>query len=54
MIRENDTVKGITIGNVEHKIAHYADDTEYLSAGDRASFEACIHTIEKFGKVSDL
>ena len=35
MIRENKRIKGIFVNNVEHKLSQYADDTEFLLAGDR-------------------
>ena len=35
MIRENKDIKGIFVNNVEHKLSQYADDTEFLLAGDR-------------------
>ena len=42
MIRENKHIKGIFVNNVEHKLSQYADDTEFLLAGDREPFETCI------------
>ena len=54
MIRENKDIHGIQIANVEHKLTQYADDTEFLLAGDRKSFETCIETIQLFGKKSGL
>ena len=35
MIQENNNVKGIFINIIEHKLSQYADDTEFLLAGDR-------------------
>ena len=54
MVRENKDIQGIFINNVEHKIAQYADDTEFLLQGDRRSFETCINVLEAFGKKSGL
>ena len=42
------------VNNVEHKLSQYADDTEFLLAGDRESFETCITVIDNFGRKSGL
>ena len=54
MIKENKDIKGITVGNVEHKISQFADDTQLMNKGDRESFEATFDTVDTFGKVSGL
>ena len=54
MIRENKHIKGIFVNNVEHKLSQYADDTEFLRAGDRESFETYITIIDNFGRKSGL
>ena len=54
MIRENDRIKGVTINNIEHKIAQFADDTQMLSEGDTVSFEQTVHTVDLFGHKSGL
>ena len=54
LIRENKNICGIQINGVEHKLSQYADDTEFLLAGDRRSFETCIDVVEYFGKISGL
>ena len=54
MIRENKHIKGIFVNNDEHKLSQYADDTEFLLAGDRESFETCITVIDNFGRKSGL
>ena len=33
MIRRNNTIKGISIGETEHKISQYADNTEIMLEG---------------------
>eukprot|EP00745_Piridium_sociabile_P025229 TRINITY_DN39931_c0_g1_i3.p1 TRINITY_DN39931_c0_g1~~TRINITY_DN39931_c0_g1_i3.p1 ORF type:complete len:158 (+),score=4.15 TRINITY_DN39931_c0_g1_i3:61-474(+) len=54
MIKKEETIQGIRIGNVEHKISQFADDTQLLNVGDKVSFERTIHTIDHFGKISGL
>ena len=54
MIRENRDIEGITINNIEHKLSQYADDTEFLLAGDKKSFEKCIDCLDRFNLVSGL
>ena len=55
MIRENKDIKDYFFGNnVEHKLSQYADDMEFLLAGDRESFETCITVTDTFGRKSGL
>ena len=54
MIRENKNITGITIGETEHKISQFADDTELFQNGERKTFEETIHMIETFGQISGL
>ena len=54
MIRENKHIKSIFVNNVEHKLSQYADDREFLLAGDRESFETCITVTDNFERKSGL
>ena len=54
MIRENPDIHGIIINGVEYKLSQYADDTELFLSGDRKSFETCVETLFRFGRVSGL
>ena len=54
MIRENKNIKGIKIGETEHKISQFADDTELFQNGECRTFEETVNTIEFFGQISGL
>ena len=54
MIREENEIKGIYIGDTEHKIAQFADDAQLMNGGDRQSFEKSMEIITTFGNVSGL
>ena len=54
MVRENDKIKGIIINNTEHKLSQYVDDTEFLLAGDKTSFETCMDVLKLFGSKSGI
>ena len=53
-IREDDTIKGNKIGNVESKITQFADDTSALLEGDRRSFENLFKHLDDFAVKSGL
>jgi exonuclease III/uncharacterized protein (UPF0305 family) len=54
MVRQDENIKGITVDNEQHKLSQYADDTEFLLAGDKVSFETCFSLLDLFGSVSGL
>lgn len=54
MIKEEKSIKGIHVDDVEYKIAQFADDTQLLNEGDRTSFEQTIHILDTFGRASGL
>ena len=54
MIKEDNEIKGICIGEVEHKISQFADDTQLFNIGDKRSFEKSINNLDLFGKASGL
>ena len=37
--REDNGIKGISVGNVERKLSHYADDTTMILDGSQALLE---------------
>ena len=53
MIWEKKHIKGIFV-NVEHNVSQYADNVEFLLAGDRESFETNITVIDNVGRKSGL
>ena len=52
-IRQSNTVKGIKINEIEHKISQYADDS-YLFIYDIPSLNNAIDFIEQFSKFAGL
>ena len=54
MIKENRDIKGIIIGQTEHKISQFADDTELFQNGKSKTFEETIRVLDDFGKKSGL
>ena len=54
MIREKETIKDVFANSIEHKLSQYADDTEFILAGDRKTFETCISILDSLGKISGL
>ena len=54
MIKENRNIKGIIIGQTEHKISQFADDIELLQNGKSKTFEETIRVLDDFGNKSGL
>jgi len=54
MIQGNKHIKGIFVNNIEHKLSQYANDTEFLLAGNRESFENYITVADNFERKSGL
>ena len=42
LVRQQDGIKGITIGNVEFLVSQYADDTSFILDGFQESLENCM------------
>ena len=54
MIKNNKNIKGIFIGDFEHKLSQFADDTTIVLDGSPNSLKAALNTIEIFGSYSGL
>ena len=54
MVRHDDTVIGINIGNTHVKMSSYADDTIFSLNGTSDSLNALVRIIKQFYKISGL
>ena len=53
-IRLNKEIKGIRIGEKEHKLSLYADDTTLFMKYEESSIRSCIATLMEFKRLSGL
>ena len=53
-IRQNKTVKGISVQNEEIKISQFANDATIILDGSKESFTAALQHLEQFGFISGL
>ena len=54
MIRNNSIIKGICVGDTEHQIVQFADDTQIFIEGDKDSFDEVFHILDRFSRKSGL
>ena len=54
LIKQNDYIKSIKIGELELKLSQYADDTKIILDGSEQSVEAALQTLSIFAKISGL
>ena len=54
MIKQNISIKGIVINNIEYKMTQFADDTTLFLDGSRSCLQAALNTIKTFGSYSGL
>ena len=53
-IRSNMSIQGIVLGDREHKISQYADDTILYLNGTEQSLNEALSTLNKFEQISGL
>ena len=53
-VRNNKSVRGLSLGNDEVKISQYADDTVLILDGSAKSLTSAIQFLDDFGKISGL
>ena len=54
MTKENRNNKEIIIGQTEHKISQFSDDTELFQNGKSKTFEETIRVLDDFGNKFEL
>ena len=54
MLKQNKDIKGVKIGDVEHILSQFADDTTIILEGSEQSLEAANKTLDSFAKLSNL
>ena len=52
IFRKTSIYKFVFFNNIEHNLTQYADNTEFLLAGNQESFETSITVIDNFGRKS--
>ena len=53
-IRQNKTIKGISVQDEEIKISQFADDATIILDGSKESLKAALQDLEQFGSISGL
>ena len=54
MLRENQQIKGLKIGDMEAFLSQFADDTAVFMDGTEESFNQCIRNLSYFAEMSGL
>ena len=54
LLRKNEKIKGIKIGNLEFLLAQYADDTTEMLDGSESSLNETLKDLEFFRNISGL
>ena len=53
-VRNNVSIKGISLSNNEIKISQYADDTTLILNGSEEALSSALNVLDDFSKVSGL
>ncbi len=54
MLKNNDKIKGINIGNTEYLLSQFADDTTLILDGSEACLQASLQTLKLYASFSGL
>ena len=54
MLKYNQSVRGIKVGNTEFRMTQFADDTTIILDGTRSSLVAALNMLEVYGSMSGL
>ena len=54
MVKENHEIIGIDLGNTQHKLIQFADDTTLILEGTACFLQAALNTLEIFGTICGL
>ena len=54
MIRNNASISGYRIGDVEKKVEQYADDCTFILDGSYSSYTSCVETVSEFSLISGM
>ena len=53
MLKHKKDIKGVKIGDVEHILSQFADETTIILDGSEQSLAAAIKTLDSFAKLSN-
>ena len=54
LIRKNEEIKGISVGDSEFIISQYADDTSLILDGTAETLDASLRTLQHYANMSGL
>ena len=54
MLKYNQSVRGIKVGNTEYRLTQFADNTTIILDGIKSSLVAALNMLEVYGSMSGL